>query len=184
MALTNILSDIGIRLDPPLNHNFLVLMADTSSPGKFITSGLMSIVGDALLGGFSEVSGLEMALVEEKLHVGGQNNTELRFPTRTTWPNIKLQRGVSRISQSGWDWLYDLGQGKVKRMDGIIMLMDPLHIPHNVWTFKRAFPVKFTGPTMKGGANDVAIETLELAHEGLWQLSILKEAAGLVGLDI
>lgn len=184
MALTSVLSDLGLRLDPPLNHNFLVLMADTSSPGKFVTSGLMSLAGDALFGGFSEVSGLEMALEDEKLHVGGQNNTELRFPTRMTWPNIKLQRGVSRITQSGWDWLYDMGQGKVKRMDGIIMLMDRLHIPHNIWTFKRAFPVHFTGPTMKGSGNEVAIETLELAHEGLWQLSILKEAAGLVGLDI
>ena len=59
-----------------------------------------------------------------------------------------LKRGVSRISQSGWDWLYGFGEGKVKRMDGIIVLLDALLIPHNIWTFKRAFPVKFTGPTL------------------------------------
>jgi phage tail-like protein len=184
MALTGVLSDIGLRLDPPLNHNFLVLMADTSSASSLLTSGLLSLAGDALLGAFSEVSGLEMVLEEEKLHEGGLNHTEHRFPTRMTWPNIKLQRGVSRVSQSGWDWLYGIGHGKVKRMDGIIMLMDRLHIPHNVWTFKNAFPVHFTGPTMKGGGNEVAIETLELVHEGLWQLSVLKEAAGVAGISI
>ena len=66
----------------------------------------------------------------------------------------------------------------MKRKDGIIVLMDEQHIPHNLWTFKRGFPVKFEGPTMKGAGNEVAIESLEIAHEGLWQLSILKLGAG------
>ena len=91
---------------------------------------------------------------------------------------------MSRISQSGWDWLYDFGDGKVKRKDGLIMLMDSHHVPHNVWTFKRGFPVKFEGPSMKGTGNDVAIESLEIAHEGLWQLSILKLGASAVGLEL
>jgi phage tail-like protein len=69
-------------------------------------------------------------------------------------------------------------------MDGLIILMDELHIPHNIWTFKRGFPVKFEGPKMKGTENAVAIESLEIAHEGLWQLSILKLGAQAIGLDI
>ena len=72
----------------------------------------------------------------------------------------------------------------MKRKDGLIVLMDAQHIPHNLWTFKRGFPVKFEGPTMKGAGNEVAIESLEIAHEGLWQLSILKLGAGVVGLEI
>jgi phage tail-like protein len=174
----------GIRLDPPLNYNFLILMAETSSPGAFLKSAAFSILGDALFGGFSECSGLEMAMEAEKRWEGGLNNTEFRFPTRLTWPNITLKRGVSRITQSGWDWLYGFGDGKVKRMDGVIMLMDSQHIPHNIWTFKRAFPVKFSGPPMKALGNEVAIESLEIVHEGLWQLSILKEAANLVGISV
>jgi phage tail-like protein len=174
----------GIRLDPPLNYNFLVMIVDTSSFGSTVLSGAMSLVGDVLLGGFSECSGLQMLMQDAKRHEGGLNNTEHRFPTRTTWPNITLKRGVSRISQSGWDWLYDFGDGKVKRKDGLIVLMDAQHIPHNLWTFKRGFPVKFEGPTMKGAGNEVAIESLEIAHEGLWQLSILKLGAGVVGLEI
>ena len=87
---------------------------------------------------------------EEKRHEGGLNNTEHRFPTRLTWPNLVLTRGVSRISQSGWDWLYGFGDGKVKRMDGIVVLLDDRHIPHNVWKFRRGFPVRFEGPKLKG----------------------------------
>ena len=91
---------------------------------------------------------------------------------------------MSRVSQSGWDWLYDFGEGKVKRKDGLIVLMDEKHIPHNVWTFKRGLPVKFQGPSLKAMGNEVAIESLEIAHEGLWQLSVLKLGAGLIGLDV
>lgn len=180
-------SATGIRLDPPLNHNFLIMMAETTSTGAFLKSATFSILGDVLFGGFSECTGLEMALDSEKRHEGGLNATEHRFPTRVTWPNFTLKRGVARISQSGWDWLYEFGEGKVKRMDGVIMLMDALHVPHNIWTFKRAFPVKFQGPAMKGTGNEVAIESLELAHEGLWQLSLLKlggEAVSAIGSRI
>jgi phage tail-like protein len=177
-------SATGIRLDPPLNHNFVITMADTSSVGSFLKSAAASLLGDVLFGGFSECSGLDMAQSDERRQEGGHNDTELRFPTRTTWSNLTLKRGVSRISQSGWDWLYGFGEGKVKRMDGVVMLLDDQHIPHNMWTFKRAFPVKFTGPTLNGTGRDVAVETLELAHEGLWQLSILKIGAQALGVSL
>ena len=177
-------STTGIRLDPPLNHNFLVMMADTSSAGSLATSGVGARRGDALFGGFSECEGLKMLQEEEKRHEGGLNNTEHRFPSRLTWPNLVLTRGVSRISQSGWDWIYGFGDGKVKRMDGIVVLMDDRHIPHNIWKFRRGFPVRFEGPKLKGSGNEVAVEALEIAHEGLWQLSILKLGAEAVGVSL
>ncbi|MDQ4054023.1 MAG: phage tail protein [Actinomycetota bacterium] len=174
----------GIRLDPPLSHNFLIMMADTTSPGSFLTSGVASLLGDVLFGGFSECDGLKMLQEIETRHEGGLNNTEHRFPTRITWPNLVLTRGVSRISQSGWDWLYGFGDGRVRRMDGIVVLLDDRHLPHNVWKFRKGFPVRFDGPKLKAGASEVAVETLEIAHEGLWQLSILKLGAEAIGVSI
>jgi len=174
----------GLRLDPPLNHNFVVMLVETTSPGAFLKSAAFSLLGDVLFGGFSECEGLDMTMEAEKYHQGGLNNTEHRFPTRITWPNLNLRRGVSRITQSGWDWLYDFGEGRVKRMDGLVMLMDDCHIPHNLWTFKRGIPVKFEGPDLKGAGNEVAIEQLEIAHEGLWQLSILRLGAQAIGLRL
>lgn len=175
-------SATGLRLDPPLNHNFLIMMADTSSAKSFAMTGVTSLLGDALFGGFSECEGLKMLQEDEKRHEGGLNETEHRFPTRFTWPNIVLTRGVSRVSQSGWDWLYGFGDGKVKRMDGIIALLDDRHLPHNIWTFKRGFPVRFEGPKLLGTGNEAAVEVLEIAHEGLWQLSLLKIGADLIGV--
>jgi len=174
----------GIRLDPPLSHNFLVLMADTSSPGAFVASAAFSVLGDALFGGFSECSGLNMLQQDEKRHEGGLNGTEHRFPTRITWPNLVLTRGIFRSSQSGWDWLYGFGDGKVKRMDGIVVLLDDRHLPHNVWKFRRGFPVRFEGPKLVATSSEVAVEQLEIAHEGLWQLSILKLGAEALGVTI
>jgi phage tail-like protein len=185
MALIGPLQSLtGIRLDPPLNSNFVVMIADTASVKSTLTSGALSLLGDVLFGGFSECTGLGMDLANDKRHEGGLNDTEHRFPTRMTWPNITLKRGVSRISQSGWDWLYDFGGGKVKRKNGLVMLLDSRHIPHNIWTFRRGFPVKFVGPEMKGAGNEVAVESLEIAHEGLWQLSLLKLGAEAVGLEL
>ena len=174
----------GIRLDPPLNYNFVITMYETTSPGSFLKSAALSVVGDVLIGGFSECAGLDMTQLDEKRHEGGRNDTELRFPTRITWTNLTFTRGVSRISQSGWDWLYGFGDGKTKRMDGLIVLLDDRHLPHNLWKFKRAFPVKFTGPSMNALGKEVAVEKLELAHEGLWQLSILRLGAQALGLSI
>lgn len=185
MALIEPLQSLtGIRLDPPLSHNFLVMIVETSSPSALLKSAAFSLAGDVLFGGFSECTGLDMSMETEKFHQGGENDTERRFPTRITWENLTLKRGVSRVSQSGWDWLYDFGEGKVKRKDGLIVLMDEKHIPHNVWTFKRGLPVKFQGPSLKAMGNEVAIESLEIAHEGLWQLSVLKLGAGLIGLEV
>src|SRR5687767_5168025 len=90
-------SATGLRLDPPLNHNFLILMAETTSPGAFAKSALFSVLGDALFGGFSECAGLDMVMEPEKLKEGGRNDGELRFPGPITWTNITLKRGVSRI---------------------------------------------------------------------------------------
>ena len=174
----------GLRLDPPLSHNFLIMLADTSSPKSFVLSGAASLLGDVLFGGFSECEGLKMLQQDEARHEGGLNGTEHRFPTRLTWPNLVLTRGVSRISQSGWDWLYGFGEGRVKRMDGIIVLTDDRRLPHNVWKFRRGFPVRFEGPKLKATGNDVAVEALEIAHEGLWQLSVLRLGAEAVGVDL
>ena len=100
MALTGPLQSLtGIRLDPPLNHNFLVMIADTSSAGSLLTSGAMSLVGDVLFGGFSECSGLDMTLLDEKRHEGGLNNTELRFPTRTHLDRISRSSAACRASR-------------------------------------------------------------------------------------
>jgi phage tail-like protein len=154
--------------DPPITARFVVMLFDTSSMASGLATGAISLATDVLFGGFTDCTGIEMTQTEMKYSEGGNNAAQLRFPTSLTWTNLTLKRGVTRVSQAGWHWLYHFGQGRVRRMDGIVALLDSLFIPHTMWYVKRAFPVKFTGPALSAMNPTVAIETLELAHEGMW----------------
>ena len=97
---------------------------------------------------------------------GGENRFVHKFPTRMTYSNLILKRGVS-FSEDLWNWHFDYVQGKGKRRDGLIILRSELHIPVKVWIFKRGLPLKWTGPTFNASQSAVAIESLDIVHEGL-----------------
>src|SRR6266851_3698329 len=94
------------------------------------------------------------------------NDRVRKFPTRMAWSNITLQRGVG-LSRDLWDWYFSYIRGQGRRRDGLVMLLDDQRSPVMVWRFKRGLPVKWTGPNLVARSNEVAIETLEIAHEGL-----------------
>jgi len=135
----------GIRIDPLLSHNFIVSLLDTSSAMGVAASVAASAIGDVALGGFSECSGLEMSMKTEDYNEGGRNGGALRFPTRVTWSNIILKKGVG-LGSALWGWHYGFVQGKGKRRDGIIALQNEMRVPMTVWYFQRGLPVKYTGP--------------------------------------
>ena len=62
-----------------------------------------------------------------------------------------------------------------------IALLDSLHVPAAVWMFSRGLPVKYTGPAMNAAQGAVAIEALEIAHEGVFQLPFIGVASGVAG---
>jgi phage tail-like protein len=160
---------IGIRTDPILNHNFVISLIDTSSTLGILGSVALSAIFDVLAGGFNECTGLEMALQVEEYKEGGNNGSVLKFPTRVTWTNITLKAGIG-AGTTLWDWHYGFTEGKGKRRDGVIMLLNDLHLPNNIWYFKRGLPVKYTAPPMNATQNNVAIESIEIAHEGIYQV--------------
>lgn len=156
----------GRRDDPVLNHNFVISLLDSSSVSGLFGSIGLSAIFDAALGGFSECGGLEMSLQVEEFREGGNNGRVLKFPTRVTWSNITLKKGVTSSTEL-WDWHYSFTEGKGKRRDGVIVLLDDRQVPHNVWYFCRGLPVKYTGPALNATQSSVAIESVEIAHEGL-----------------
>jgi phage tail-like protein len=160
---------IGFRADPPFTHNFLISLLDTTSGGSLALTIALSAVLDVAVGGFSECSGLEMAMQPEEYKEGGRNGETLKFPTRVTWGNLTLKRGVGAWPTL-WDWHYSFTQGKGKRRDGLIVLFNDLHLPTNIWYFSRGLPVKYAGPTLNAAQNTVAIESIEIAHEGVYQV--------------
>jgi phage tail-like protein len=180
-----VLGDVGVRLDPVLNHNFIVSLLDTSSGLALAKSVALSAVFDVALGGFNECSGVELALDVEEYREGGLNGTVHKFPTRVTWSNITLRKGVG-AGTALWDWHYGFVEGQGKRRDGLIVLMTELRLPHNIWYFRRGLPVKYDGPTMQAGQSQVAVEAIEIAHEGVYQVPYvsLGAAAATFGLEL
>lgn len=153
--------DLGVRFDPATSHNFLLSFVDSSGS----VDGSLPV--EALLAaGFSEVGGLDMTLEVEDYKEGGRNDLVHKLPSRITWGNLRLKRGVA-ISDDLFEWLYSFVEGRGTRRDGLITLQDDQKKPLRVWKFVHALPIKWTGPSLDAGRSQVAIEELELAHEGL-----------------
>ena len=160
----------ALRADPLLNHNFVVSLLDTSSRGMAALSAVTSLVADVALGGFSECSGLELSMKIEDYNEGGNNGTVLKFPGRVSYGNLTLKKGQG-TSSALWDWHYGFVIGRGKRRDGFVVLLNEIYVPNNIWWFRRGLPLKYSGPPMNaGGPGVVAIESIEIAHEGLWQV--------------
>lgn len=156
-----------MRADPLLNHNFLVSLIDSGS--SLAVGAPLSSVLDVAVGGFSECSGLEMSMKIEEYSEGGNNGTVLKFPGRVSWGNITLKKGVGVVNAL-WDWHYGFVIGRGKRHDGLIVLLDEQHAPRTIWRFRRGLPMKYTGPSLNATQNTVAIEAIEIAHEGVIQI--------------
>ncbi|SFS59843.1 phage tail protein [Paenibacillus sp. BC26] len=119
-----------------------------------------------LAGGFTEVSGLEAEVEIEEFREGGQNSFVHKLPKSTRFSPIMLRRGITS-SSSLWDWYAGVMAGKVVRKSGSIILQHLSGEELCRWNFFDAYPVKWSGPTLNASQSDVAIETLELVHNGL-----------------
>jgi phage tail-like protein len=80
--------------------------------------------------------------------------------------NITLKRGIFSGDNDFFKWVNTVKMNTIERRDITIKLLNEEHNPVMTWKVKQAFPVKFEGPSMKASGNEVAIESLELAHEG------------------
>ena len=156
------------RRNPLLGYNFEIsLMESPGSALGAITGVVLSAVLERPAGGFSECTGLQMSLDVEEYEEGGNNGTVLKFPTRVKHNAITLRRGVGASTEL-WDWFYSFMEGRGTRRDGVITLRDEAHLPHTVWGFRRGLPTRWEGPTMNAGNSQVAIESIEITHEGLY----------------
>ncbi len=89
------------------------------------------------------------------------------MPGLRKFNNITMKRGIVKSDNDFADWLATVKQNTVERRDLIISLLDESSTPIMVWKAHNAFPVKVEGPALKASGNEVAIESIEIAHEGL-----------------
>lgn len=152
-----------LRIDPLSTFNFYITLIDGSNvAGTLITAAL-----NYLVAGFSECSGIDASIEVMDYKEGGVNDYVHKFATRTSYSNLTLKHGVIFLSDDLWTWHNDWVQGNGKRKDGLIVLLDESRSPAKVWKFKRGIPSKWVGPSLNAAQSNVAIESLEIAHEGL-----------------
>lgn len=80
--------------------------------------------------------------------------------------NIVLKRGLSQ-DRGLWEWRKKALDGAVERRNGAIVLLDESRKPALRWEFSEGWPSRWEGPTLNARASEVAIESLEIVHEGL-----------------
>ena len=133
--------------------------------------------------GFAEVNGLNSEIEVEEYREGGRNIGPRRFPRWGRYPNLVLRRGVTNDTAL-WDWWANVitrsytlrrpGSARpVPRRNGVILLDGRDHKAVAAWFFSNALPERLVGPGLNARGNEIAIETLELSHEGLLRLNNL-----------
>jgi phage tail-like protein len=141
-------AETGARVDPLLGFRFEV---------RF--TGLPP-------GGFAECSGLGLETEVAEYAEGGLNDRMHKFATRTRQAPLVLRRGV--VDRVLWDWFIEVAQGRARFRDGSVIIRDESGSRTAAeWYVVRAFPSKWTGPDLNAGQSSVAVETLELTHNGL-----------------
>ncbi len=117
---------------------------------------------------FAEASGLDSTIDVVEYREGGENETTRKLPAKTKFSNITLKWGTTDDHELyTWHRQWVKGDPAARRKNGSIVLLDRAGQERVRWNFINAWPVKWTGPSFNAKNNDVAIETLELAHEGI-----------------
>jgi phage tail-like protein len=115
---------------------------------------------------FAEMSGLDVTIDVIEYRNGSEDTAVRKLPGLTKYSNITLKRGIVG-DLSLWQWLNTVRQGAAERRNGVIALLDERREPVLRIRFHRGWPCKWQGPALNARSNEVAIETLEICHEGL-----------------
>jgi phage tail-like protein len=176
-----------------------------------IASGFVNMASQLLLGAFSEVGGLNAELELESYSAGGANSAVKKFVKSGKHQLLTLKRGLT-FNTDIWDWHQQVlhGEDPMIRKSGIVLLLERAPLanagkagkgdfgddlgaqltrpPVAAWYFENGLPERLVGPALEGKTNAVAIEQLDIAHEGLTRVSlamipgVADAAAGVGGL--
>jgi phage tail-like protein len=138
----------GDRNDPYSSFNFILELDGADSAG------------------FSECGGLTTETDIVEYRDGNEDITVRKLPGLKKFTNITLKRGFTQ-SKELWDWRKTVMDGKAERKGGAIVLLDEAREEALRWTFREGWLNKWEGPAFNAKNNEVAIESLEIAIEGL-----------------
>jgi phage tail-like protein len=160
---------LGLLTDPLTSYRFIV----TLNPGDaYLPPQQALIVKMMAIAQFQEVKGLGADLEVTAYPEGGVNDYVHQLPVRHSWARITLRRGLT-VGRGLWEW-YEAGltQSLGARRDGSVILLSPPGIPLAAWEFRGGIAAKWTGPEFNAMQNGVAIESVEIAHHGVRQVTV------------
>ncbi|MBK8553391.1 MAG: phage tail protein [Ignavibacteria bacterium] len=118
--------------------------------------------------GFTEATGLDISTeVIEYRDGASKEYSKIKMPGQRKFSNITLKRGTFKGDNQFYEWFNTVALNTIDRRDLTLSLLNENHEPVVVWKVKNAWPAKITSTDLKADGNEVAIESLELAHEGL-----------------
>ena len=134
--------------------------------GRFLVE-----IGSEVVANFQECTGLSMEVEIQEYSAGGENEFIYKLPGRVKYTNITLKCGVTDNKQfASWRPKIEGGKISIERKNISIILLSHAGETVRTWQVAEAFPIKWTGPDMRVSSMEVAIESLELVHEG-WRES-------------
>lgn len=117
-------------------------------------------------GGFTDCSGLQMETEVQDYMEGGMNTHTWKFATRTKQTALVLKRGI--VNKVLWDWYHDISIGKMKFRNATITVFDHDGTTQAIeYQVLQAFPTKWVGSELSASQSNLAVETVEFAHQGL-----------------
>jgi phage tail-like protein len=118
--------------------------------------------------GFTEVSGLDVETeVVEYRHGASPEYSKIKMPGMQKFSNITLKRGTFKSDNEYFAWWNTVKLNTIERRDITISLLNEDHEPVITWKVKNAWPTKIQSTDLKADGNEVAIESMEIVHEGL-----------------
>ena len=121
-------------------------------------------------GGFSEVTGFDASIDVMEYREGDDVTTPRKIPGLKKYGNITLRQGLVD-SMVMYDWMMEGVQGAVDRKTITITLLDEAEAPAASWQVINAWPMHYTAPDFNATSSEIAIESMEIAHEGMTRVS-------------
>jgi phage tail-like protein len=136
-------------------------------PDKFISFRFAVAVDGINSAAFTEFTLPTLTVETEEIKEGGQNTYAHKLPVRVTVGSATLKHGVAS-DFTLLNWYMDMLKGDITAATRqvTVTMYDTLRIPVMVWTFRQAYPVKWSGPSLKTDGNNIGIEEIEFVHHG------------------
>ncbi len=122
-------------------------------------------------GGFSEATGFDASIDVIEYREGDMTaETPMKIAGLKKYGNITLKQGLTD-SRVMYDWLAAGVNGEVQRKTLTLTLLNDTQAPAASWQIINAWPTKYTAPDFNATASEIAIESIEMAHEGMTRVS-------------